>query len=95
MKKYCCIKDLVLHIHEETRKAFKGTRYESTYLFYHDALTTMTDIECRDWMEEEGILKRWILPECGCNDFITVADVDGNEKTNKNLKEDQWETVWS
>ena len=86
MKKYCCIKELVLHIHEETRQAFKGTKYESTYLFYHGALTTMTDIECRDWMEEEGILKRWILPEFGCNDEIVIVDDDGNEKRNKNFK---------
>ena len=86
MKKYCCIKELVRHIHNETRLAFKGTKYESTYLFYHDALSTMTDIECREWMEEEGILKRWILPALGCNDAIVIVDVDGNEKTNINFR---------
>ena len=28
-----CVSDLVLHIVEETKKAYKGTKYEETYLF--------------------------------------------------------------
>ena len=33
MKKYCCIRELVGHLHDKTRDAFKGTRYEQSYLF--------------------------------------------------------------
>ena len=84
MTKYCNIKDLVLHINAKFSKAFQGTRYEETYLFYHDALTTMTDKDCIDWMEEKGILKRWIHPVLGLNDLIIVKDGNGNEESSKN-----------
>ena len=46
MSKYCDICDLVRHIHGETRNTFKGTKHENTYLFYHDALITMTHKDC-------------------------------------------------
>ena len=42
----------------------------------------MTNKDCIDWMREEGILKRWILPELGMNDEIIVVDQEGNEKIN-------------
>ena len=58
MSKYCDIRDLVRHIHDTTRDAFKGTKHEQTYQFYHDALITMTDKDCLEWMEQEGILKK-------------------------------------
>ena len=65
-------------------EAFKGTPFEESYLFYHDALTTMTDDECKEWMEGKGILKRWIRPVLGLNDLIIVTDNEGNEKRSKN-----------
>ena len=86
MTKYCDVRDLVRHIHDSTRDAFKGTRYETSYLFYHDALISMTDKDCLDWMEEEGILKRWIRPVLGCNDEIIVVDANGNEKRSTRYK---------
>ena len=86
MKKYCCIRELVVHLHDKTRDAFKGTRYEQTYLFYHDALITMTDKDCMAWMQQEGYLEHWILPVLGCNDEIIIADGDGNLKINKKYK---------
>lgn len=80
MKKFCDIRDLVRHIHDATRKFFKGTKYENTYLFYHDALSQMTDKDCKEWMRQEGILERWIRPELGMNDEIVIIDNEGNEK---------------
>jgi len=56
MKSYMCIKDVVLHVHDKTKEAFKGTKYKETYLFYHDALSTRTDKDCINWMKEESIL---------------------------------------
>ena len=38
------------------------------FMFYHDALSIMTAKECREYMEEKGVLKHWILPELGLND---------------------------
>ena len=64
---------------EETKKAYKGTKYEETYLFYHYALSQMTDNETIEWMRAEGLLHRWIRPVLGLNDSITVG-----EKTSDN-----------
>ena len=82
MSKYCDVRDLVRYIDSTARETFKNTKYASSYLFYHDALISMTDKDCLDWMEQEGILKRWIRPELGCNDEIVICDEDGNEKVN-------------
>ena len=86
MTKFVSIKDLVIHIHDKTKEAYKGTKYEDTYLFYHDALITMTDKDCIDWMEREGIRKRWIRPELGLNDEIVIVDTNGKATTNKRYK---------
>ncbi len=85
MRKYCCVKDLVRHIDDETRKAFIGTKYEGQYFFFHDALTQMTDKKCIEWMKEEGIYSRWIKPELQANDKI-LALKDGQMKSNKRYK---------
>lgn len=70
LSKFCCVKDLVLHIDRESREAFQGTKHEEDYVFYHDALTQMTDIKCTNWMKEEGLYHRWIKPELGCNNEV-------------------------
>ena len=57
-----------------------------TYQFYHDALITMTNKDCLEWMEQEGILKKWICPIHSCNDEITITTEDGVEKVNKRYK---------
>ena len=41
---HICVTGLITHIVNETKLAYKGTKYEETYLFYHDALQQMTDI---------------------------------------------------
>ena len=84
MTKYCDACDLMCHIHDATRDAFKGTKHEETYQFYHDALIIMTNKECLEWVEQEGIL--WICPVLGCNNKIAVVDEDGVEIKNKRYK---------
>ena len=34
---------LVWHIDNKSAKAYKGTKYKSTYIWYHDAESAMTD----------------------------------------------------
>ena len=80
MRKYVCVTDMVQFMHDETAKIFKGTPYEDTYLFYHGVLSTMTDKDCIKWMEEKGILKRWIRPVYGLNNVIVIIDDEGKEK---------------
>ena len=86
MKKFICVTDLVQHICDETAKAYKGTKHEDDWLFYHDALTQMTDKKTIAWMEEQGLLHRWIRPVLGLNDKIIVIDENGNEKTSTSYK---------
>ena len=62
-----------------TRNAFKGTKYKKSYLFYHNALISMTNKDCINWMREEDILKKWILPELGVNNKIAIVDEHENE----------------
>ena len=83
MTKFICIKDLILHIDQESAKAFVGTRYEDNYYFYHDALTQMTDRRCVSWMKETGIYSRWVKPELGCNDEIVAENKLGVLTTNR------------
>ena len=66
--------ELVLHIVEETKQAYKGTKYEDSYLFYHNALLKMTDNETIEWMRAEGLLHQWIRSVLGLNDLITVRE---------------------
>eukprot|EP00957_Ditylum_brightwellii_P206457 15348502-Ditylum_brightwellii.AAC.1 len=45
------------------KKAFTGTEYEQDFFFYHDVLSLMASYETINWIQQEGILKHWILPE--------------------------------
>ena len=82
---YYSIKTLICHIDNESRRSFKGTKFEDNYYFYHDALTQMTDLKCVKWMKEEGIYERWIKPELGCNDEVWAMK-DGELKKNTRYK---------
>jgi hypothetical protein len=42
LSSYICVTELVKHMVKETKRVFKGTKYESNPLFYHDALSLMT-----------------------------------------------------
>eukprot|EP00957_Ditylum_brightwellii_P105707 8060696-Ditylum_brightwellii.AAC.1 len=61
---------------EEWEKTIKDTahmqkcvsmEYEQDFFFYHDALSLITSSETVNLMQQEGILKYWILPEQGLN----------------------------
>ncbi len=72
-----CITDLVMDMMRATEKAYAGTKHEDDWLVYHDALSLMTDKECRTWMKGQFIRgdsgpifydNKWILPMHGLND---------------------------
>ena len=84
LKQSICVKELVKHIDRETGNVYKGTQYENTYMWSHDALKQMTDKVCIEWMKQEGYWKRWIKPELGLNDFIEAVEEDGSLKKSKN-----------
>ena len=71
MKQYCCIRDLVQHIVDSSKEAFKGTVHESDWYFYHDALSQLTAKSTVAWMKEQGYYSRWLIPQLGLN-FGTV-----------------------
>lgn len=62
-----CITELVTHIYEESRELFNPTKdpAKDDWSFYHDALSLMSSEKTREWMQEKGYLKHWILPELG------------------------------
>ena len=63
-----CITDLILHMHNATRDAFKDTEFEDKFFWYHDALTQLTCKRTRQWLVEEDLLKHWLLPVGPCNE---------------------------
>lgn len=72
-----CISELLKHIVIESKKFYANTEFESTYRFYHDALSQLTCPCTVAWMkatkvpgEEATIYDRWIKPEYGLNDEI-------------------------
>lgn len=80
MTKYVDICNLVYFIDIKSVKAYKGKKFENSYLYYHDALSTMTDNDCIKWMDDKGILKWWICPVLCLNNMVTIVDESGNEK---------------
>ena len=68
LNKFCCIKELVIHIVDESKAMFKGTDHENNWFFYHDALSVMTSADTIAWMRGEGYLKHWMLPQNGLLD---------------------------
>jgi len=67
MKGFIDVRDMVRHIYSKSKELMKGTKYEDNWFFYHDALSLMKAKDTKDWMENEGILKHWILPEFDLN----------------------------
>ena len=56
------VTDYIEHLMEESSKVMRGTKHETDWMVYHDALSLMTSKENMAWMSEKGFLKRWILP---------------------------------
>ena len=62
-----CITELIEHMINETREIMVGTPHEHDWMFYHDALTQLTDKRTKDWMVSQGYMRRWLLPIHPCN----------------------------
>ena len=62
MAKYCCITKLIQHIHNKSANLFKGTKYENSWYYYHDALSLKTAKATVTWMKNNGVYSRWLLP---------------------------------
>ena len=83
-----CVTELVEHIDRTTAAIYKGTQFEKTYVWAHDALSQMTDNDCKAWMKDKGYWKHWITPVLECNDEVTVFDPKKNKTvTSRNYKE--------
>ena len=65
MKQYVCITTMIEHIVVSSAAMYKGTQYEDTWVFYHDALSLMTAKETIEWMIQKDYYRRWILPAKG------------------------------
>jgi hypothetical protein len=65
MSPYLCVTKMIEHIVTESALMFKGTKYEDSWVFYHDALSLMTAKETVAWMKEKGFHERWLLPVMG------------------------------
>jgi hypothetical protein len=45
---------MIEHSVAELALMFKGTRYEDSWVFYHDVMSLMTAKESVEWMKEKG-----------------------------------------
>lgn len=70
MTKIVNIRTMVTHMFNESAEYYKGTKYEDTWMLWHDALSLMTAEDTVQWMKEKGYHKHWILPENGLNDNV-------------------------
>eukprot|EP00984_Skeletonema_dohrnii_P020196 scaffold9773_cov131-Skeletonema_dohrnii-CCMP3373.AAC.1 len=71
---FVCITDLVKWIVMETKKLYPG---DDGWMFYHDALSQLTQAACIEWMrktivpgETKSVLSHWIHSEKGLNDNV-------------------------
>ena len=46
---------MIEHMVSEMKRVFKGTTHKNYCLFYHDALSLMTEKESSNWMKEKGV----------------------------------------
>lgn len=53
------ITDYIEHIMTESDRIMEGTKFESNWMIYHDALSLMTAERTKEWMESKGYLKRF------------------------------------
>ena len=57
---------MIEHMASETKRVFIGTTHKDYCLFYHTALSLMTDATAKETcnrMKEKGYEVMWILPE--------------------------------
>ena len=65
-------------MNETARTPFQATKYQEIYLFYHDAIISMCNNDSHKWIQEQDILKHWILPELGLNNEVITENADGD-----------------
>ena len=71
---YSCVTRLIEHIMMASATVFAGTAYEDSWLFYHDALSQMTNKETVEWMKTKDYYKRWLTPANGLNAGTVYAN---------------------
>jgi hypothetical protein len=54
MSPYVCVKKMIEPIVAQSALIFRGTKYEDSWVFNHDALSLMTAKETVEWMKEKG-----------------------------------------
>ena len=59
-KQYCSIMELIDHMIAESEKLYKGTKYEKTFLMFHDALSTYFETEAQAYMKHRGYKDRMV-----------------------------------
>ena len=70
------ISTIIEHMGRCTCEVMKGTKYEGKGLFFHDALSQLTEPETIKWMKDNRFddgrtyFDMWIKLELGCNDSI-------------------------
>ena len=52
---------MVKLIVSELVRVMHGTKHEKSWMFYRDALSTMTCQNTINWMKESGFYRRWVL----------------------------------
>ena len=62
-----CDTDVVTRTCNRIKAFFEGAKHENEWFFCHGALQLMSNYECKNWIEQKGMLKHWILPEAGLN----------------------------
>ena len=50
-KKYCSIKELIDHMIRESKKLYTGTKYENTFLIFHDALSAYFEHDAQEYIK--------------------------------------------
>ena len=70
---FVSINTIVMQMMDEAATVMKGSIFEHTWVFYHDALSLMTSKACISWMKETqygncSIFDRWLLPVNGLNE---------------------------
>jgi len=78
LKNSVCVKDLITHIMVASQEVFIGSKFadptsENHWMFYHDALSTMTCAKTIVWMHEKDYYRFWLLPKGGLNDGTRYA----------------------
>ena len=80
LRKVLPVSDLIVHMANCTTEAMKGNQFEGKGLFFHDALSQLTEKETTRWMKnnmhEDGrtYYNMWITPVLGCNESFEVEN---------------------